>query len=115
MFDLHDEYVRKAQVVRVVDGDTVDFRIDLGWNLSMVERCRLLDVDTPEIRGRERPQGLEYKEFVINWLSAYEYYWIRSRKYKSGKYGRTLTDIYNPDGEHLNQVLREKMREDGIT
>ena len=52
-----DNYVRRAELVRVVDGDTLECRIDLGWKRDPRMFIRLLGVDTPEVVGRERPAG----------------------------------------------------------
>ena len=46
-----------AEVLNVVDGDTMDVRIDLRFDTYLVRRIRLADVDTPEIRGKEKVEG----------------------------------------------------------
>ena len=104
---MRDQYFRKANVIKVIDGDTVDVRIDLGWGLTFNERLRLIGIDTPEVRGVERSEGLKYRIFVINWLSSWDYIWIESHEYDRGKYGRTLATIYSPTGENLNEILKE--------
>ena len=61
----------RCEVTRVVDGDTIDVDIDLGFNIKYSERVRLLGINTPETRTRdleEKAKGLEAKDFVINWL-----------------------------------------------
>ena len=58
----------QARVKRVVDGDTLDLDIDLGFHITLSERVRLMGVDTPETRSRdlvEKADGLKAKEFVI--------------------------------------------------
>ena len=60
------------EVVKVVDGDTVDLNIDLGFNLTKKERVRLAGIDTPESRTRdlkEKELGIEAKEFLERRLS----------------------------------------------
>jgi len=57
-------YTYKAEVVRVIDGDTFDVRLDVGFDTHIFKRIRLLGVDTWEIRGEERERGLIAKEFV---------------------------------------------------
>ena len=47
-------YEYNAIVERVVDGDTVDLRIDLGFSVWISERCRLIGIDTPEPRTRDK-------------------------------------------------------------
>lgn len=59
-------YEYKAIITNVVDGDTFDMDIDLGFNIHIHERVRLLDIDTPEKFGEEKPLGLIVKQFAIN-------------------------------------------------
>ena len=82
----------QARLLRVVDGDTVDVEVDLGFYLKQEMRLRLNKVDTPEIRGRERPEGLLAKAFVEERLSTAGIIGIRT--YKIEKYGRFLADVY---------------------
>ena len=61
------KYRYNAKVMRVVDGDTLDLEIDLGFNIKINERVRLFGIDTPETRTRdleEKKRGLEAKEYV---------------------------------------------------
>lgn len=57
-------YQYKAIITNVVDGDTFDMDIDLGFNIHIHERVRLLDVDTPEKFGKEKPLGLIMKQYA---------------------------------------------------
>ena len=66
-----DRFIRKAKLLKIVDGDTLKVQIDLGWNLFTVTNIRLEGCDTPEIRGSERLAG----EYVVKRLRAY----IKSR------------------------------------
>jgi micrococcal nuclease len=56
----------RALITNVVDGDTFDMDIDLGFNIHIHERVRLLDIDTPEKFGKEKELGLRVKQFAIN-------------------------------------------------
>lgn len=58
-------YEYKAVITNVVDGDTFDMDIDLGFNIHIHERVRLLDVDTPEKFGAEKKLGLTVKQYAI--------------------------------------------------
>jgi micrococcal nuclease len=83
------------EVVKVVDGDTVDLNIDLGFNLTKKERVRLAGIDTPESRTRdlkEKELGIEAKEFLERRLSDGENLKVKTEK--DGKYGRMLGWIY---------------------
>ena len=57
-------YQYKAIITNVVDGDTFDMDIDLGFNIHIHERVRLLDIDTPEKFGAEKELGLIMKTFA---------------------------------------------------
>ena len=79
-----------ASVVRVVDGDTVDVILDLGFGLSKKERVRVAGVDTPEKRTRnakEKMLGYDATEFAEAWFEGGD---IVVRTEKDGKYGRML-------------------------
>ena len=54
----------KAVITNVVDGDTFDMDIDLGFNIHIHERVRLLDIDTPEKFGREKELGILVKDYA---------------------------------------------------
>ena len=56
----------KAIITNVVDGDTFDMDIDLGFNIHIHERVRLLDIDTPEKFGKEKELGLIMKNYAID-------------------------------------------------
>lgn len=55
----------KAVITNVVDGDTFDMDIDLGFNIHIHERVRLLDIDTPEKFGKEKELGLLVKDYAV--------------------------------------------------
>ena len=87
----------KAKVKRVVDGDTLDVEIDLGFHLTLNERIRLIGVDTPETRTSdpvEKANGLKSKEFVIGFVADGN---VIIRVHGFGKFGRPLVDLYKSD------------------
>ena len=86
------EYAIK-QVVKVVDGDTIDIIIDLGFDLTKKERVRLAGIDTPESRTRdleEKELGLEAKDFLTRRLEDGMVSGLKVKTEKDGKYGRML-------------------------
>ncbi|OQY21366.1 MAG: hypothetical protein B6I34_07475 [Anaerolineaceae bacterium 4572_32.1] len=110
-------YQYQATVERVVDGDTIYVTVDLGFFLTSMMKLRLRGVDTPEIRGKERPEGLKAKAFVQEKLPLGKKIVINS--YKIGKYGRYIADVFFhessenwqeilKDGINLSQLLLEK-------
>jgi micrococcal nuclease len=109
-------YSYPCKILRVVDGDTIDVELDLGFNIKMKERVRLLGVDTPEVYGRySTPEGAVATEFVTNWLveraNKYGSFSYVSRKYDAkDKYGRSLGLIIWTSGdgtvmEDLNEAI----------
>lgn len=97
-----DEYIYECELMRVVDGDTVRLRIDLGFNMAFSDNFRLFNIDAPELRGDERSDGLLSKQFLIDTLKDKKLV-IRSHKYR-GKYGRYIVDLY-ADGEWINALM----------
>ena len=92
-------YEYKAKVVKVVDGDTVDFHVDLGFDTWKKIRARLYGINAPESRTRdleEKKRGLESKKFLTDTLANFDNECIvKSRG--TGKYGRCLAEIFIND------------------
>jgi micrococcal nuclease len=84
----------KCTILRVVDGDTVDVDIDLGFGVWMrKERIRVLGIDTPESRTRDKTEkvyGNLAKEFVKDFLPIGSKQTLITEKDKTGKFGRIL-------------------------
>ena len=94
------EYAVK-EIVKIVDGDTVDVIIDLGFDLSKKERVRLAGIDTPESRTRDAEEkvfGLEAKAYLTERLEGSEKLIVRTEK--DGKYGRMLGWFYSNKSEN---------------
>ena len=87
-------YEYRCKVTRVVDGDTVDVDIDLGFGVWMhKERVRLYGIDTPESRTRdldEKKYGLIAKEHIKAFMPVGSMQTLVTVKDKAGKYGRIL-------------------------
>jgi len=101
-------YKYKARLVRVVDGDTIDCILDLGFDVSIKERVRLKGLDTPEIRTKdlnEKRLGLEAKKFVEDMFQDKGNDVIIETEYRRGKYGRTIGTITFQDDTVLNEML----------
>jgi micrococcal nuclease len=107
-------YIYSCKVLNIVDGDTIDIELDLGFNIKMKERVRLLDVDTPEIFGRNAvPSGQVASDFTKLWIEERRSRGIfvyESKKYNArDKYGRSLGYLkwLGTDGqkETLNEAL----------
>ena len=96
-------YEYKCKVKRVVDGDTMDVILDLGFDVHHAVRVRLAGIDTPECRTRdldEKARGKLAKKFLENWLSqeqVQEKKSIKTFKKSKGKFGRALAEIWVND------------------
>ena len=103
------EYAVK-EIVKVVDGDTVDIVIDLGFNLSKKERVRLAGIDSPESRTRDAEEkifGLEAKAYLKTRLEGSKKLIVKTEK--DGKYGRMLGWFYCSNVESsINNEMIEK-------
>ena len=102
-------YEYNCKVKRVVDGDTVDVLIDLGFDIAYASRVRLYGIDTPESRTRdkdEKARGLISKDFLKSWLDKGSVV-IRTRKDKKGKFGRILGEMV-VDDININELMIEE-------
>ena len=104
---------RVKQVLKVVDGDTIDVIIDLGFDVSFTSRVRLAGIDTPESRttdAREKILGLEVKDYLKKALDGATDIVIRTEKADSSeKYGRILGWLFvNRQTDSLNTELVNK-------
>ena len=104
------EYTYKAKVVKIVDADTIDLDISLGFGLWMEkQRLRLSGIDAPEVRGAEREEGLRSTEFVKQALAVGCEVVIKTEKDKKGSFGRWLATVYytldGKDWINLNEEL----------
>lgn len=99
------QYVYKAVIVSMYDGDSITLNIDHGRRMWQLEvKCRLYGIDTPEIRGKERPEGLIAKKALMSRLEVNDIIIIETHKDRTGKYGRDLITIWLDD-ENINKWL----------
>jgi len=96
---MYKYYVKKVE--NIVDGDTIDVLIDLGFDILFASRVRLAGIDTPESRTKdlkEKALGLESKEYLKKILKDAKSVVIKTEKINSSeKYGRILGWIYVDD------------------
>jgi micrococcal nuclease len=109
---MFEYYVKK--VTKVVDGDTIDVEIDLGFDISFSSRVRLAGIDTPESRTldkMEKALGLEAKAYLKREIEAAKTVVIKTEKMDSSeKYGRILGWLFL---DNSTVSMNEKMIEDG--
>ena len=104
-------YEYSCKVDRVVDGDTVDVNIDLGFGIWLYkERVRVAGIDTPEKRTRDKVEkifGLAATAKAHTLIPEGSNCIIRTRRDKAGKYGRTMGDFVLEDGTLYTEVMVE--------
>ena len=109
---MYEYHVKK--VTNVVDGDTIDVEIDLGFDISFSSRVRLAGIDTPESRTTDKAEkvlGLEAKEYLKSKIKDAKDVIIKTEKMDSSeKYGRILGWVYL-DGSKIS--INEQMIADG--
>jgi micrococcal nuclease len=98
------------EVKNVVDGDTIDVVIDLGFDILFASRVRLAGIDTPESRTTDKAEkalGIEAKEYLKKQLKDAKSVVIRTEKMNSSeKYGRILGWVYvNGESESVNNKM----------
>ena len=109
MTDKFNVYLYNAEVKKIIDGDTFDIIIDLGFDTLRKGRVRLHGVNTPESRTtnlEEKKMGLAAKEFTDQWITAAGHrIKIETILDKNEKYGRILARVWNEAGESLNEAI----------
>tara|TARA_Y100001938_G_scaffold135875_1_gene198049 strand:+ start:609 stop:998 length:390 start_codon:yes stop_codon:yes gene_type:complete len=113
-----DKYIYRGKLERVVDGDTIDALIDVGFDIWVKKRIRYKGIDTWESRTRnleEKAKGLEAKarnkELLVE-VSAKSGY-FRLKSYGVGKYGRVLGEIFIQDANGVQMNINETLINEG--
>jgi micrococcal nuclease len=110
-------YTYSADVVKIIDGDTIDVNIHLGFNVILYkQRIRLMGIDTPESRTRnleEKKRGLISKQYVVDKCPVGSRIVIESLD--RGKFGRILGNIWETGHEaHPDTSINKRMIADGF-
>ena len=113
-----DKYIYRGKLERVVDGDTIDALIDVGFDIWIKKRIRYSGIDTWESRTRnleEKAKGLEAKarnkELLLEVSSKSGYFRLKS--HGVGKYGRVLGEIFIEDAEGKQYNINETLIAEG--
>ena len=100
-------YKYRAKVTDVYDGDTITVDIDLGFDLTLNgQKIRLYGINTPEVKGEEREQGLVVRDWLRSQILGQSIL-LETIKDKRGKFGRMLGLIHY-NGSIINQVMIDK-------
>lgn len=98
-------FTYKALVTGVYDGDSITVDIDLGFGIIYSgQKVRLANINTPEIRGEERPEGLIARDALREKILDKEVK-IRTFKDGKGKYGRYIAEVFTLELENINEWL----------
>ena len=104
---IEPSYQYRAEITNVVDGDTVDAEVDLGFSAMLKMRLRLWGINAPEMRGASAEAGREAKarlRFLVE--TAGNVLTIRTHKDRQDKYGRYLAELCVPGATRtINQQL----------
>jgi len=95
-FKKPDYTYKVKEVVKIVDGDTVDVIVSLGFNLTALKRVRFLHVDTDELRGgtTETKQRAKAAKLRVEELLKSGSVYLRTKMDSTGKYGRVLGEFF---------------------
>ena len=113
-----EKYNYRAKLVKVVDGDTIDALIDVGFDIWVKKRIRHKGIDTWESRTRdldEKKKGLAAKarnKELLEKISNKSGY-FRLKSYGTGKYGRVLADIYIQDSDYNHIWVNKQLITEG--
>lgn len=106
-------YEYTAKVIRVVDGDTLEVDMDLGFGIHFIEKLRLLRVNTPEVWGVKR-ESVEYahgklaSEFTATWVDHAEcLITVKTLKDRKGGRGRYLAEVFSAGGSNVGKNLQD--------
>jgi micrococcal nuclease len=116
-------YVYRAKVLRVIDGDTVEVMVDLGFHVFRQEKLRLFGINSPEIVGQTHAEGIAAKRAMMGLIAGFGVtetdtligaadiatgncnVVIRTRKDADDKYGRMLATITDKIGRDVNAEM----------
>ena len=113
-----DKYIYRAKLERVVDGDTVDALIDLGFDTWVKKRIRYKGIDTWESRTKdldEKKLGLAAKDRnkeLLESVSSKSGY-FRLKSHGVGKYGRVLGELFIKDDEGIEYNINQTLIDEG--
>ena len=94
---MKDQYIRRGKVLRVLDGDTLEVELDLGYRVYSRQHIRLRDVNAPELRVGN-PWGDKVREAIIDVIASWKGK-VEVRSFKDDRsFERWLGDVYSPDG-----------------
>lgn len=106
------DWVVPCQLIRVIDGDTIVVRADLGWHIELETSVRVQGINAPEL---STPEGIVARDFIQNLLAQNGIGQLVSTKYLGGsdKYGRVLGNLILPDTKGVMVNVAQTMLDTG--
>lgn len=108
-------YTYKAKLVRVINGDTLDIEIDLGFDIIIKQRLKLYGINTPDSRSTNvttKQKGLDVKQRLMDLLT--KEFKVETMLNKRGKYGRILGKVYIVDENDNEVCINELLVDEGL-
>jgi micrococcal nuclease len=108
-------YEYKARLIRVIDGDTIDADIDLGFGVWVRQRIKLYGINTPDSKSKDpevRDKGIASRNKLIEILP--REFVVQTILNKRGKFGRVLGNLFVQVDEHHKQNINDTMVEEGV-
>lgn len=103
-----NEYIYLAHVIKIIDGDTVDMMVDLGFKAFVDIRFRLARIDTKEMNSKDLTEKMlaiaaktELETVILDKT-------VKIQTSKTDKYGRYVAEIWTEDGKNISDYLLEK-------
>lgn len=109
-----EAYIFKAHCINVVDGDTIDCELDLGFHLKSIHRFRLYGVNTPELHDKDlaiRAKANAAKDYTTDHVLGKD---IMVQTYKSDVFGRYLAKVFIPNNDTEYECLNDLLIQDGM-
>ena len=106
-------YEYRANILRVVDGDTVDVMLDLGFGTHFRQRLRLRGIDAPEKRGADKADGMAAKHHLEKLIETHAPIVVRTQKDARGTFGRYLATLWG-HAHGVTVSLNQQMIDDGF-
>src|SRR5579885_3227048 len=104
-------YEYRGRITRVIDGDTVEAEIDLGFHVSLTVTLRLAGINAPETKGTERPRGLvatrSLDSLITDLTGGTRHLTVRTQKDVTEKYGRYLAVLIAGDVNLNDRMLAD--------
>lgn len=92
-----EKYQYSATVVSIYDGDTITAMVDLGFGVQVKQKLRLARINTPEVRGPQREQGIAARDYLVDLIPEGSEIDVRTIKDTQEKYGRYLAEVFKGD------------------